>query len=127
MLQPQPGQIPQGESFASPPAPHYTGALIINADDWGLDRATTDRILECANRRVISSASGMVFMEDSERAAGLAREHRIDIGLHLNLTEAFSARNASARLQEHHRRVARYLRRHRLFQTVYHPGLATSF
>jgi len=96
-------QILKGESSTPNAAPGHTGALIINADDWGLDRSTTDRILECANRRVISSASGMVFMEDSERAAGLAREHRIDIGLHLNLTEAFSARNASARLQEHHR------------------------
>ena len=69
----------------------------------------------------------MVFMEDSERAASLARERSIDIGLHLNLTEALSARNASARLQEHHGRVARFLRRHRLFQTIYHPGLAASF
>lgn len=121
------GQIPHVESFAQDAGSCQTGALIINADDWGRDRETTDRILECATRRVISSASGMVFMEDSERAASLAREREIDIGLHLNLTEAFSARNVSARLQEHHGRVARFLRRHRLSRTVYHPGLASSF
>lgn len=126
-LKPLMGEIPQGESFAPNGVSRHTGALIINADDWGRDRETTDRILECATRRVISSASGMVLMEDSERAASLAREWKIDIGLHLNLTEAFSARNVSARMQEHHGRVSRFLRRHRLFQTVYHPGLASSF
>ena len=104
-----------------------TGALIINADDWGKDLATTDRILECFSRRVISSASGMVFMEDSERAADLAREKRVDIGLHLNLTEAFSGHNVPAKLQEHHGRVGRFLRRSRFSQIVYHPGLAASF
>jgi predicted glycoside hydrolase/deacetylase ChbG (UPF0249 family) len=126
-LQPLAGQIPQSQSFAPEGVSRHTGALIINADDWGRNRETTDRILECATRRVISSASGMVFMEDSERAATLASERGIDIGLHLNLTEAFSARDISVRLQEHQDRVARFLRRHRLFQTVYHPGLASAF
>ncbi|MCU1301811.1 MAG: hypothetical protein JWQ87_2095 [Candidatus Sulfotelmatobacter sp.] len=120
-------QASQDESFAPNGVSGHTGALIINADDWGRDRETTDRILECATRRVISSSSGMVFMEDSARAASLAREQGIDVGLHLNLTEPFSARNVSARLREHHERVARFLRRHQLFQTIYHPGLASSF
>jgi predicted glycoside hydrolase/deacetylase ChbG (UPF0249 family) len=78
-------------------------------------------------RRAISSASGMAFMEDSERAAALALERGIDIGLHLNLTEAFSGRNVPGRLQEHHGRVARFLLRHRFSKVVYHPRLATSF
>jgi len=69
----------------------------------------------------------MVFMKDSERAAALARERSIDIGLHLNLTESLSAHNVSASLQEHHGRVARFLLGHRLAQIVYHPGLAGSF
>ena len=120
-------QAPQGKSFRSDGASAQQGALIINADDWGIDRATTDRILECAVRHRISSASGMVFMEDSERAADLAREHGVDIGLHLNLTEALSGRGVSARLKEHHGRVARFLLRHRFSQIVYHPGLANSF
>jgi chitin disaccharide deacetylase len=120
-------QIPYVESSASQKIKSETGALIINADDWGRDRETTDRILECVTRRVISSASGMVFMEDAERAASFAREREIDIGLHLNLTETFSAPNVSAKLQEHHGQVALFLRRHRLFQTIYNPGLARSF
>ncbi|MGA3033268.1 MAG: hypothetical protein ABSD70_08290 [Terracidiphilus sp.] len=42
-----------------------TGALIVNADDWGRDVATTDSILHCVKRATVSSASGMVFMQDS--------------------------------------------------------------
>ncbi len=126
-LEPLMGQIAPGGSSAPQKVAPKMGALIINADDWGRNRETTDRVLECATRRVISSASGMVFMEDSERAASLAREAGIDIGLHLNLSEAFSARTVSAELQEHHERVARFLRSHRFFQTVFHPQLARSF
>jgi len=54
--------------------PVSCGCLIIKADDWGRDDQTTNRILECFQRRVLSSASGMVFMEDSERAANIAQE-----------------------------------------------------
>jgi predicted glycoside hydrolase/deacetylase ChbG (UPF0249 family) len=66
-----------------------SGALIINADDWGRSRETTDRTLECWERGSISSVSAMVFMEDSVRAAALARERGIDTGLHLNFTTPF--------------------------------------
>jgi predicted glycoside hydrolase/deacetylase ChbG (UPF0249 family) len=104
-----------------------TSALIVNADDWGLDRNTTDRILECALRGAISSASAMVFMSDSERAAALARERNVDVGLHLNFTEAFSAPIGHARLAEHHARVANFLLRNRFSQVVYHPRLTNSF
>jgi len=104
-----------------------TGILIINADDWGRNIETTDRILECVQRGSVSSASAMVFMEDSERAAALARERGVDVGLHLNFTSPFSAALASSRLTEHHQRVSRFLLRNRLSQVVYHPGLARSF
>jgi len=103
------------------------GVLIVNADDWGRDEMTTSRILDCVQRGTVSSASSMVFMEDSERAAALALEHRVDVGLHLNLTTAFSASNASGVLEEHRRRVTRFLRRSRLAQIVYHPRLTSSF
>jgi chitin disaccharide deacetylase len=103
------------------------GALIVNADDWGRDAATTDRILECVLRGAVSSASAMVFMEDSERAAALACERGVDVGLHLNFTTAFSAPVALGRLTEHHERVAHFLLGNRLSQVVYHPGLARSF
>jgi hypothetical protein len=103
------------------------GILIINADDWGRNAETTDRIFECVLRGSVSSASAMVFMEDSERAAALAREQGLDIGLHLNFTTPFSAPVSTSRLTEHHERVARFLLRNRLSQVVYHPGLANSF
>jgi len=102
-------------------------ALIVNADDWGRDSATTDRILECVSIGTVSSTSAMVFMDDSERAANLARAQGVDCGLHLNLTMPFSAPHCPSRLREHQRRVTHYLRRNRLAQTVYHPGLASSF
>jgi YdjC-like protein len=104
-----------------------SGRLILNADDWGRDCENTDRILHCAKRGTISSASAMVFMEDSERAAALARESEIDAGLHLNLTMPFSASRGSASLLEHQRAVSAYLLRHRLAQIFFHPGLIRSF
>jgi hypothetical protein len=103
------------------------GALIVNADDWGRDLQNTERTLECVARGTVSSVSAMVFMEDSERAATIARDRRIDTGLHLNFTTPFSAPGVPARLREHHSRVARYLRRHRFAQIVFHPGLTNSF
>jgi hypothetical protein len=103
------------------------GVLIINADDWGRDRENTDRTLECAARGTVSSASAMVFMEDSERAAELARESGLDAGLHLNFTAPFSAPNCSAKLRESQSQLAHYLLRHRFAQAVFNPGLARRF
>jgi predicted glycoside hydrolase/deacetylase ChbG (UPF0249 family) len=103
------------------------GRLIVNADDWGRDRETTDRTRECIDCRSVSSVSAMVFMEDSERAADMARERGIDAGLHLNLTAPFSGKNLPAELVRHHTKVVSYLRKHRLARTIFHPGLARSF
>jgi len=52
--------------------PVSCGCLIIDADDWGRDARTTDRTFECFRNGALSSASGMVFMQDSERAANIA-------------------------------------------------------
>jgi hypothetical protein len=103
------------------------GVLIVNADDWGRNAETTDRILECTRLSAVSSASAMVFMEDSERAATLAREQTVDVGLHLNFTTPFSAPLVAGRLGEHQARVSGFLLRNRLSQVLYHPGLASSF
>lgn len=102
-------------------------ALIVNADDWGRDAENTDRILDCFRCGALSSASGMVFMEDSERSAEIARENTLDIGLHLNFTTVFSCSTATLKLKTHQDRVSRYLRANRWAQAVYHPGLASSF
>ena len=101
--------------------------LILNADDWGRDAATTDAIRECFEHGTLSSASGMVFMEDSERAASLALEHGLDIGLHLNLTTPFSGERAGATLKGHQARLASYLRSSRFAPAVFHPGLVNAF
>ena len=65
--------------------------LIINADDWGRSVAETDAALKCFRERRITSVSAMVFMGDSERAAELAKENKLDVGLHLNFTDRFTA------------------------------------
>jgi hypothetical protein len=103
------------------------GMLILNADDWGRDRETTDKTLTCLRRGALSSVSAMVFMDDSGRAAALARDQGVDAGLHINLTSSFTARSAPIRLAEQHGRVARYLLSSRLAQAIFHPGLANAF
>ena len=103
------------------------GRLIINADDWGRDQETTERTIECVRRGAVSSVSAMVFMEDSERAAALAREEGIDAGLHLNFTTPFSGANCSARLLERQHELAAYLLRHPAARMVFQPWLARSF
>ena len=102
------------------------GALIVNADDWGRDHETTERTLECILQGSVSSVSAMVFMEDSGRAAAMARERGIDSGLHLNLTTSFSAAQCPPRLVERQNQLSSYLRR-RFAGAVFHPGLARSF
>lgn len=124
---PKPLSGSAGGSVQPNTEPRQSGILIINADDWGRDVATTDRILECVLRGAVSSASAMVFMEDSERAAVLSRERGVDVGLHLNFTTPFSEPVALGRFEEHHQRVSHFLLRNRLAQVVYHPGLASSF
>lgn len=104
-----------------------TGALIINADDWGRNSETTDRTLDCFKRGALSSASGMVFMQDSERAAKIAREQGLDIGLHLNLSAPFSGAAVPSRLAAHHQRIRECLCANPVARVFYHPGLADAF
>ena len=105
----------------------HAGRLIVNADDWGRDRETTDRTRDCLVLGTVSSVSAMVFMEDSERAAAMARGRGIDAGLHLNFTAPFSSADCPAQLAEYQRKLAAYLRRHPLARVIFHPGLAASF
>lgn len=104
-----------------------SATVIMNGDDWGCDRITTDRTFECFRAGVISSVSAMVFMVDSERAAELAEQNGIDAGLHLNFTLQYSAPRGSSRLLEHQQEIACALTRHRYASTLYHPRLTTSF
>jgi hypothetical protein len=104
-----------------------TGILIVNADDWGRDRKNTDRILLCVTNHTVSSASAMVFMADSERAASLAQEYGVDTGLHINFTSPFSGRYCNPKLQGHQGKLAKHLTSNRLAKVWYHPGLTESF
>lgn len=100
--------------------------LIINGDDWGCDARTTRRVLACVERGSISSVSAMVFMEDSEPAAALARDRGIDAGLHLNLDTPFSVVPVTSNLLEHQAKLAGFL--HNPFsRPFFHPGLVRSF
>jgi len=99
----------------------------MNADDWGRDTRNTDSVVGCIDAGAVSSVSAMVFMEDSERAAAIARERRIEAGLHLNFTTGFSMPGCSSGLLERQQQIGRRLLKHRLAQIVFHPGLIRSF
>jgi chitin disaccharide deacetylase len=101
--------------------------LIINADDWGRSVAETDAALRCYFEGRITSVSAMVFMGDSERAAELAKDNKLDVGLHLNFSEPFTGKNYPAKLGVHHGRIIRYLRRTKYTQLVYNPFLRREF
>ena len=101
--------------------------LIVTADDYGREQAATDSILLCGSRNRITSASAMVFMQDSERAAALARDSPIEFGLHLNFTEPLNGASVPRPLRLHHDRVRRFLTRHKLAPVLYNPQLQHSF
>ena len=101
--------------------------LIINADDWGRSRAETDAAWACHERGRITSVSAMVFMEDSRRAADLAKGAGIDVGLHLNLTQPFSGEGPPRRLTDRHDRVVRFLTSSKYAFLIYNPALTAQF
>ncbi len=85
------------------------GLLIVNADDLGGNQLATDRILARYADRQITSATAMVHMVDAERAATLAMDTGLPVGLHLNLTQAYDAPDVPAAVAERQRRVALFL------------------
>jgi chitin disaccharide deacetylase len=103
------------------------GLLIVNADDLGLDRGNTDAILECFHSGAISSATALVWMEDSDRAAELASREQLPIGLHLNLIEPFSAVDVPEAVSATQHRVVQRLRQDGIGAQLYHPGWSADF
>jgi chitin disaccharide deacetylase len=61
--------------------------LIVNADDLGLDAATTRGIVSAYRRGIVSSASLMVTTPGAEDAANTARALELPVGLHVSLTQ----------------------------------------
>ena len=84
------------------------GLLIVNADDWGLDEPTTDAIRACGNAGAVTSVSAMVFMRGSEHAARVAGGEALAPGLHINLTEPFTADAIDAAVRARQARLAEY-------------------
>lgn len=80
--------------------------LIVNADDFGAAPSATDAILTAWCQGAITSASAMVWMPDSERAAGLAASAGLPLGLHLNLTLPFRARDIPDVVRDRQGRLA---------------------
>jgi hypothetical protein len=101
--------------------------LIINADDWGRSVAETDAALKCIRLGTVSSVTAMMFMDDSVRAAAVARDQCVPTGLHLNLAEPFRDAGVEPRLRNAQRRLVDYLASSRLASLVYHPGLQRDF
>jgi predicted glycoside hydrolase/deacetylase ChbG (UPF0249 family) len=101
--------------------------IIVNADDLGRSPPETDAALACYEHGRITSATAMVFMEDSRRAAAIANDRGIDVGLHVNLTQRFTGAVTSGALRERHDRVARFLNAGKYAFLVYNPALRDDF
>ena len=101
--------------------------LIVNADDFGRSREETDAVVTCYSEGRITSTSAMLFMRDSQRAAGKARELGIPVRLHLNLSEPFTSGQVSPQVAQAHARVVRFLRRGKYATVLYNPLLREQF
>jgi predicted glycoside hydrolase/deacetylase ChbG (UPF0249 family) len=69
----------------------------------------------------------MVFMADSARAAELANDAGIEVGLHLNLSQRFTGEFPAGLLQEYHDRIVRFLTRNRYSLLLFNPALRKQF
>lgn len=66
-------------------------------------------------------------MEDSDRAAQIAKDAGIDVGLHLNLSQRFTGQFRAVMLQEYHDRIVRFLTMNRYALLLYNPFLRKQF
>src|SRR5258708_26641691 len=101
--------------------------IIINADAWGRSRVETDAALSCHKEGRITSVTAMVFMEDSRRAAELARNREIDVGLHLNLSQRFTDLPSKGLLRTYHDQIVSFIAPNKYKFLIYHPTLRKQF
>jgi predicted glycoside hydrolase/deacetylase ChbG (UPF0249 family) len=101
--------------------------LIVNADDFGMSHDATDNIALCYGHGRITSTTAMVFMEDSERASRIATAQGMGVGLHLNLTQPFSAPGVPRQLQDYHARIRGFLNASKYRFLMYNPWLVRQF
>jgi predicted glycoside hydrolase/deacetylase ChbG (UPF0249 family) len=97
--------------------------LIVNADDWGRTTAETDAALACFSQGRVTSVTAMTFMADSGRAAAIARERNVPVGLHLNFAEPLTAPGVDRAILSEHRGLAQILARTRHSAFVPNPFL----
>jgi len=101
--------------------------LVINADDWGGWRKATDAAHVCFCDGRIDSSTAMVFMDDSERGADIAKDCGIDIGLHLNLNKELDYYpKEHQKLNYHHEKVYRFLQKNKYALIFYNPLIRDS-
>jgi predicted glycoside hydrolase/deacetylase ChbG (UPF0249 family) len=98
-------------------------ALMINADDWGASIATTDAIARCFDAGAVTAASAMAHMADSARAAALARERGLPVGLHLNLSQAFDSPDVPDGVRRRQAGVAARFGNMQLRRWLYDPSI----
>lgn len=101
--------------------------LIINADDWGRNRVATDNSMVCFRKGRTTSASAMVLMKDSQRAAELGLEYGLETGLHLNFTLKFDGNIKSSKVIECQQRIASFLRASKYSFLLYNPLIRGDF
>jgi predicted glycoside hydrolase/deacetylase ChbG (UPF0249 family) len=101
--------------------------LIVNADDFGITRNATDSIASCYRAGRISSTTAMVFMDDSARAVGVAADLAMNVGLHVNFSQAFTGERIPPRLRERQRRLSDFLNGGRLRPLLFNPRLCGHF
>ena len=101
--------------------------LIVNADDLGRSARETDVAVACHAAGRITSTTAMMFMEDSARAAGIANSIGIDVGLHLNLSQRFTASGVSPSLRRSHDSIVRFLSSTKYAVVLYQPLLRRAF
>jgi len=101
--------------------------LIVNADDLGRSLAETDAAIACYAKGRITSASAMVFMADSERASAAASAAGLDVGLHVNFSEKFSAERVPQQLGKAQDQIRHFLNANKYASVVFNPLLTKQF
>jgi len=101
--------------------------LILNADDFGRSKLHTDRILSCFYEGRITSATCMVFMEDSIVAVQSARISNFNLGLHLNFDTPFTGYNVDPVISEALDRITTHFRLGRFYSSIFSFRLRRDF
>jgi chitin disaccharide deacetylase len=101
--------------------------IIINADDFGRSVRETDAAVALVEQGRVTSVSSMVFMQDSERAAALAMQLNVDVGLHLNFCERWTGPRVPRSLAAQHESLVQFFSKSGYAFLLYNPMLRQAF